>query len=105
MSREIPYAPMEKPKRVSFKRMQEILEKHTQRVQGLKHLDQEMWLVKKLNGHGSSVFEGDTTERDRKGRIREILQSNNLMSEVCGKRAGVPTTFGELFQLIYGESV
>lgn len=103
MGREIPYAPMDPPRRVSFRRMQEILAKHTHRILELQKQGREEWFASRLNGHGKEVFEGDTTTEIRASRFRAIIKNCSLSDATCGKRKGTPITYRQIFEEIYGE--
>lgn len=93
----IEYEPMSERRRVPFERMEEILKKWSQ-------LSREMWLVTQLKKKAASqVFDGATTQDDRKARVREVISKFNLSAIPCGQRNGKRATFSEVFELIFGE--
>jgi len=103
MSAEVPYDP-EPKKIVSRKRMLEILERHSKRIQ--MNLDQEIWLANRLRVQGvADVFSGDTTREMRRERVRSAIAAKKLAERVCGKRQGKECTFAEVFILVYGTSL
>lgn len=94
---EVQYEPMGVRRKVPFERMEEILKKWSQ-------LSREMWLVTQLKKRAASqVFDGATSQDDRKARVREVISQFNLSSIPCGQRQGKRTTFSEVFELIFGE--
>lgn len=104
MAREIPYEPIDKPKRVTFQRMQEILAKRNKEAQeNMAHLKREMWFASRLNDHSKEVFLGDTTREVRLSRVRGILNKCLLADETVGRRQGREITYREIFLEIYGE--
>lgn len=71
-------------------------------------LQQEMWLAHRvgkaadMNDSLSMVFDGVTTPEQRGERVRFAIVSHGLGEKPCGRRAGQSTTFGEMYQRIYG---
>jgi hypothetical protein len=112
VSTEIPYDPIRISKHVSFRRMQEILEKHRKRIEtskdaGVKTLSSELWLSAKLREHGSMVnpFQGVTDRPQRKEAMRSLIRKANLAEVKCGRRSGADCSFAQVFELIYGEKL
>ena len=104
MSVEIPYEPIERP-RVSFERMQEILNKWSQ-------LGREMWLVARVKRGApksikakavNEIFDGVTTQDLRKVRVRQCIVDFGIARCACGRREGKPVTFGQMFEFVFGE--
>lgn len=105
MSREIPYEPMHVRKYVSFARMQEILAKHAPKGAFVNNLSDELWLASKIRAAGGQweVFGGLTTRDERREKIRSALKAHGLSNKKCGKRSGQEVSFGQIFEVIYGQ--
>lgn len=108
MSDEVPYSP-EPLKRVTLKRMKEIVAKHsTPQDPALAGLSSEIWLVWKLRGAGAEwryLDTGVTTKEQRRERIRAEIKRCHLEHRNCGKRNGKLLDFSAVFGLIYGQSL
>lgn len=107
MSRRVPYEPMHVHRQVSFARMQEILAKHAPKEPKVENLSDELWLVEKIKAAGGkwNAFDGVTTREQRRQSVRASLKINELGAKKCGRRQGKELSFGQVFELIYGEAL
>lgn len=90
---------------MSRQRAERQLDLGTKPDAGLRGLDGELWLARRLGKHGVLVvFEGDTDPETRKERMRQAILDRGLAPVICGRgRDGKPNTYALAFERLYGE--
>lgn len=59
----------------------------------------EVWLAKRLGDR--ALFDGITTDDERRERIRQRILDSGIADEIAGNRGGRPETFRSLFRRLY----
>lgn len=68
-------------------------------------LDREMLIAHRLRQHGINVFDGTTTPEIRRERARKAIVDAGLSAVIMGRKGGKPVTYGEYFQMTFGEAL
>jgi hypothetical protein len=64
---------------------------------------EEVWLARKLGR--TDIVLGATTAASRHEGFRRVIRDRGLANVECGRKGGVPETYGALYARWYGEPV
>lgn len=84
---------------------QALEEWHRLRGEAVNGLSDELFFVNKIKLAGGqwNAFDGVTTRDERRENVRSALKASGLAATKCGRRRGKDVTFGEVFEVIYGQ--